>query len=78
MSYHHSLFNPVVRAAARRIGRRRGDRGGRGGLIGLLLSAASLVFLLSWWIVSFTKSRAHKAHPSNAADATPSDVKLSS
>ena len=46
--------------------------------LGLLLSATSLVFLLSWWIVSITKSRARKAHPSNGADAPPNDVKLSS
>lgn len=46
--------------------------------LGLLLSATALVFLMSWWIVSITKHRARKAHPSNAAavsddSTTPAD-----
>ena len=33
--------------------------------LGLLLSAAALVFLLGWWIVSITKTRAVRRHPSS-------------
>lgn len=46
--------------------------------LGLLLSAAALVFLMSWWIVSIAKHRAQRVHPSNALVAnststTPAD-----
>lgn len=42
--------------------------------LGLLLSAAALVFLMSWWIVSFTKSRARRAHPANHGTDTPGNT----
>ncbi len=38
--------------------------------LGLLLSAAALVFLMSWWVVSITKTRARRVHPSNGTAAT--------
>jgi hypothetical protein len=46
--------------------------------LGLLLSTAALVFLLAWWIVSITKSRARKGHPSNNTASPQSEAKLSS
>ena len=43
--------------------------------LGLLLSAAALVFLMSWWIVSITRSRAERLHPSNSdSDDGPSNT----
>ena len=38
--------------------------------LGLLLSAAALVFLMSWWIVSIAKSRAERQHPANTEPTT--------
>lgn len=46
--------------------------------LGLLISSTSLVFLLAWWIVSVTKSRARKHHPSNREGVPQNEVKLSS
>ncbi len=41
--------------------------------LGLLLSAAALVFLMSWWIVSITRSRAQRVHPANTQPARSTD-----
>lgn len=33
--------------------------------LGLLLSAAALVFLFGWWIVTWTRTRALRSHPAS-------------
>lgn len=41
--------------------------------LGLLLSAAALVFLFGWWIITWTRTRALRSHPANVqADSSSS------
>ena len=43
--------------------------------LGLLLSATALVFLLAWWIVSWSRDRAQRSHPSSQThEAEPESV----